>query len=154
MTPQEAVDNWVYIYLSVLHEPHRLTPPSQGGINDLKESIGAKICTPCPSNGANNGTSGTGTVTLQYQSGIDQGTAWLSEFLAAASGQYTFDCLCGHWYGGYNNPTLEDDQTMIDGQIAEMASLAKQYGIEDIVIAEMQRVNPDQEVRPFRIPSL
>ena len=149
MTPQEAVANWVYIPLDMFHDIHRLTPRSQGGINDLKKSIGAKVCTPCTSNGANNGTSGTGTVTLQYKSGIDQGTAWMSEFLAAASGQYTFDCVCGHWYGGANN-ALADDQSMIESQISEMASLAQQYGIEDIVLAEMQRVNGDQEVRSFR----
>lgn len=124
MTPQAAVDNW-------------------GGINDLKAQ-GHKICTPCPSNGNNNGTSGTGTVTLQYQSGIDQGTAWMSEFLAAAKGQYTFDCICGHWYGGQDND-LAADQSMIASQVGEMAALASQYGIEEIVIAEMQRVNGDQE---------
>ena len=31
----------------------------------------------------------------------------------------------------------------------EYASLASQHGIEDIVVAEMQRVNGDQEVRPL-----
>ena len=36
---------------------------------------------------------------------------------------------------------------MIAGQIGELASLASQYNIGDIVIAEMQRVNGDQEVR-------
>ena len=149
MTPQEAVDNWVYNPLDIFHDFHRLITLPQGSINDLKKSIGAKICTPCTSNGAINGTSGTGTVTLQYQSGIDQGTAWMSEFLKAASGQYTFDCVCGHWYGGSNN-ALADDQSMIDSQIGEMASLAQQYGIEDIVLAEMQRVNGDQEVRSLR----
>ncbi|CAF9932880.1 MAG: hypothetical protein ALECFALPRED_005400 [Alectoria fallacina] len=125
MTPQEAVDNW-------------------GQINALKTSIGAKICTPCPSNGDQNGTSGTGTVTLEYQSGIDQGSAWLSEFLIAAKDQYTFDCVCAHWYGGQDND-LADDQTMIASQFTELASLASQYGISEIVISEMQRVNGDQE---------
>lgn len=36
---------------------------------------------------------------------------------------------------------------MIETQITEMASLASQYKIEEIVIAEMQRVNGDREVR-------
>lgn len=125
MTPQAAVDNWA-------------------GINALKTSIGAKICTPCPSNGAQNGTSGTGTVTGQYQSGIDQGNGWLAEFLAAAKGQYTFDCVCSHWYGGGSN-TVAEDQAMIESQIGEAYALASQYGIEEIVLAEMQRVNGDQE---------
>ncbi|KAM0794789.1 glycosyl hydrolase catalytic core-domain-containing protein [Usnea florida] len=128
MTPQTAVENW-------------------GGIDALKQSIGAKICTPCPSNGAQTGTSGTGTVTLQYQSGIDQGSQWMSEFLAAAKGKYTFDCLCMHWYGGASN-SLAQDQTMIDQQVKDMVSLASQYNINDIVVAEMQRENADQEVRP------
>ena len=128
-------------------KPHKLTLPSQGGIDALKQSIGAKICTPCPSNGAQTGTSGTGTVTLQYQSGIDQGSQWMSEFLAAAKGKYTFDCLCVHWYGGASN-SLAQDQTMIDQQVKDMASLASQYNIDDIVVAEMQRVNGDQEVCP------
>ena len=35
---------------------------------------------------------------------------------------------------------------MIASQVGEMAALASQYGIEEIVIAEMQRVNGDQEV--------
>ena len=128
-------------------KPHKLTLPSQGGIDALKQSIGAKICTPCPSNGAVTGTSGTGTVTLQAQSGIDQGSQWMSAFLAAAKGKYTFDCLCVHWYGGASN-NLAQDQSMIDQQMKDMASLASQYEIDDIVLAEMQRVNGDQEVRP------
>ena len=70
----------------------------------------------------------------------------MSEFLAAAKGQYTFDCICGHWYGGQDND-LAADQSMIASQMGEMAALASQYGIEEIVIAEMQRVNGDQEVR-------
>ena len=126
---------------------HKLTILSQGGIDALKQSIGAKICTPCPSNGAVTGTSGTGTVTLQAQSGIDQGSQWMSEFLAAANGKYTFDCLCVHWYGGATN-SLAQDQAMIDQQMKDMASLASQYNIDDIVVAEMQRENANQEVRP------
>lgn len=125
MTPQEAVDNW-------------------SGINDLKNSIGAKICTPCPSNGEETGTSGTGTVTLSSQSDIDQGNAWLSEFLEKASGQYTFDCVCMHWYGGAGN-TLEEDESMIATQINTTASLASQYSITEIIISEMQRTNGDDE---------
>ena len=70
----------------------------------------------------------------------------MTEFLSKASGQYTFDCICAHWYGGAAN-TLEQDQSMIDAQMKEYASLASQYGIGEIVIGEMQRVNGDQEVR-------
>ena len=121
---------------------------SQGGINDLKSSKGAKLCTPCPSNGNNQGTSGTGSVTLQAQSGIDQGTFWMSSFLEAANGKYTFDCICAHWYGGPGN-TLKQDKDMIESQIKDYASLASKYGIGSIVLAEMQRVNGDQEVRPL-----
>lgn len=36
---------------------------------------------------------------------------------------------------------------MIESQIGEAYALASQYGIEEIVLAEMQRVNGDQEVR-------
>ena len=36
---------------------------------------------------------------------------------------------------------------MIESQIKEYVSLASQYGIGDIVIAEMGRLNRDQEVR-------
>ena len=71
----------------------------------------------------------------------------MSEFLAAANGKYTFDCLCMHWYGGASND-LAQDQTMIDQQVKDMVSLASQYNIGDVVIGEMQRVNGDQEVRP------
>lgn len=132
-----------------LPRPHRLTFLSQSGINDLKNSIGAKICTPCPSNGEETGTSGTGTVTLSSQSDIDQGNAWLSEFLEKASGQYTFDCVCMHWYGGAGN-TLEEDESMIATQINTTASLASQYSITEIIISEMQRTNGDDEVRSIR----
>ena len=38
---------------------------------------------------------------------------------------------------------------MIEAQMKEYASLASQHGIEDIIVAEMQRVNGDQEVRPL-----
>ena len=39
---------------------------------------------------------------------------------------------------------------MIEAQIKEYVSLASQYNIGDIVIAEMGRLNHDQEVRfPF-----
>lgn len=72
----------------------------------------------------------------------------MSDFLAAAHGKYTFDCLCVHWYGGAGND-LAADQAMIETQIKDMASLASKYGIEDIVIAEMQRENADGEVRIF-----
>ena len=71
----------------------------------------------------------------------------MSEFLAAAKGKYTFDCVCVHWYGGASN-NLAQDQSMIDQQMKDMASLASQYNIDDIVVAEMQRVNGDQEVCP------
>ena len=71
----------------------------------------------------------------------------MTEFLAAASGHYKFDCLCTNWYGGYGAATLEADQALIEQQIGELVTLADQYGIEDIVLAEMQRPNPDQEVR-------
>ena len=125
---------------------------SKGGIDGLKSAKGAKVCTPCPSNGNQNGTSGTGTVTLQAQFNIDQGAAWMSSFLDDAKGKYTFDCLCAHWYGGAGN-TLQQDQDMIHGQMAEYASLASQHGIPEIIISEMQRVNPDQEVRPL-LPSI
>lgn len=67
--------------------------------------------------------------------------------MAAANGTYTFDCLCMHWYGGANND-LAQDQSMIDQQMKDMASLASKYNIGDVVIGEMQRVNGDQEVRP------
>ena len=72
----------------------------------------------------------------------------MSAFLDAAKGKYTFDCVCAHWYGGPSN-TLQQDQDMIEAQMKEYASLASQHGIEDIVVAEMQRVNGDQEVRPL-----
>ena len=71
----------------------------------------------------------------------------MSAFLAAAKGKYTFDCLCVHWYGGASN-SLAQDQSMIDQQMKDMASLASQYNINDIVVAEMQRENANQEVCP------
>ena len=113
----------------------------------MKKSKGAKICTPCPSNGAILGTSGVGTITGQFQSGIDQGVNWMTDFLKKAQGQYTFDCLCMHWYGGTGN-SLEADQGLIDSQVKAMADLADQYNIPAIVIGEMGRLNPSQEVCP------
>lgn len=86
---------------------------------------------------------------MQYQSDIDQGIHWLTEFLeaaVAAKPSFTFDCICYHWYGGPTND-LTADENLIDQQIGEVASLADQYGIEDIVIGEMGRYNPVQEVR-------
>ena len=94
------------------------------------------------------GTSGVGTVTQQFQSGINQGVHWMTEFLNLAQGQYTFDCICTHWYGGAAN-TLDQDKSMIDAQIKAMADLASQHNIPAVVIGEMGRVNPDQEVRPL-----
>ena len=70
----------------------------------------------------------------------------MASFLEAANGKYTFDCICAHWYGGSGN-TLEQDQDMIAAQMKEYASLASQYSIGDIVLAEMGRLNGDQEVR-------
>ena len=77
----------------------------------------------------------------------------MSSFLEKADGKYTFDCICAHWYGGSGN-TLEQDQAMIESQIKEYTSLASQYGIGDIVIAEMGRLNHDQEVRSPHPPYL
>ena len=73
----------------------------------------------------------------------------MASFLEGAKGQYTFDCICAHWYGGVSN-SLQEDQDMIEAQMKEYVALASQYGIGDIVVAEMGRLNRDQEVRfPF-----
>ena len=72
----------------------------------------------------------------------------MTEFLNAAQGQYTFDCVCMHFYGGAAN-TLEEDQSLIDAQVKAMADLASQHNIPALVIGEMGRLNPNQEVRRF-----
>lgn len=152
MTPQEAANNWVHIFLASSSMASYTDLLSQGKIDALRTSIGAKICTPCPSNGAQTGLSGVGTKTQQYQSGIDQGTQWNAEFLAAATASgYKFDCLCGHWYGNSAND-LAADQTLIEQQVGDMVTLAAKYSIDDIVISEMGRTNADQEVRSYVLP--
>lgn len=47
---------------------------------------------------------------------------------------------------------MAEDQSMIENQLSETYALASQYGIEEIVLAEMQRVNGDEEVRNLSFP--